>query len=60
MKDYTMEITKDQYERYQKGELKKSELFSEAAIMGYGVYMGAPYEDNGKYFLNYSMGSSCD
>ena len=60
MTDSRRELTKDQYDRYQKGELKKSELFSEAAIMGYGVYLGVPYEEDGKYFVNYSMGSSCD
>ena len=60
MNDYTRELTKDQWERYWKGELKKEELHSEAAIMGYGVYWGRPYEKDGKYYLPFSMGSSCD
>ena len=60
MGNYEKELTQEQWERYWKGDLKKSELFSEAAIMGYGVYLGKPYEKDGKYFLPYSMGNSCD
>ena len=60
MKDYTRELTKDQWDRYWKGELDKSELHSEEAICGYGVYWSRPYEKDGKYYLPYSMGSSCD
>ena len=60
MEDFVRELTKEQWERYQKNELKASELFSEAAIMGYGVYLGRAFEHNGKYFIRCSMGSSCD
>ena len=60
MKNYTKELTKDQFERYFKGELSKSELFSVAELIGYGVYLGVPYEEDGKYYVSYSMGSSCD
>lgn len=54
------EITKDQYDRYFKGELDKSELHSEAEIYGYGVYWGNPYEKDGKYYMPYYMGDSCE
>ena len=60
LNDYKKELTQEQWERYWKGELPKSELHSMAEIMGYGVYWGRPYEDNGKYYLPYSMGSSCE
>lgn len=60
LNDYKKELTQDQWERYWKGELAKDELFTEAEIWGYGVYLGRAYEDNGKYILPYSMGSSCD
>ena len=59
MKDYKKELTQEQWERYWRGELQKSELHSEADI-GRGVYWGRPYEKDGKYFLPYSMGNSCD
>ena len=54
------ELTQEEWVKYWNGELKKSDLFSESVIMGYGVYLGKPYEKNGKYYLPYSMGSSCD
>jgi len=60
MEDFVRELTEEQWEKYQKNELKATDLFSEAAVMGYGVYLVSAFEHNGKYFINCSMGTSCD
>lgn len=33
---------------------------SDDIIYGYGYYGGSIYESNGKYYMRYSIGSSCD
>ena len=64
---YTLnrEITKDIYERaltnrkYIVGEDMKK-VFDEAEMCGYGIYGTQVFEKDGKYFVHYYRGSSCD
>ena len=60
MSDFERELTKEQWEKYQRRELSKWDLFSESAIMGYGATIGSAYEKDGKYFIRCSMSDSCD
>ena len=38
----------------------KNNLFDTWQLCGYGVYGARAYEENGKYWCAYSMGSTCD
>lgn len=38
----------------------KEKLFDPADIYGYGVYSAEVYELDGKYYLSYNRGESCD
>lgn len=67
MQTCTKELTKEQWDnntavardgsRYLK---KYSGVFSEAQVMGYGIYGTECYEKDGKYICKYKTGSSCD
>lgn len=52
------EITKEEYEKAK--EKGVYSLFGEYMLMGYGVYDAETYERDGKYYLSYSRGNSCD
>ena len=53
------EITKEEYDQAQeKGAM--SLITSEALLIGYGVYGAFVYEKDGKYYLRYKRGDSCD
>lgn len=54
------EITKEDYEKINSGEKNVYDFFSDAAVMGYGLSAHQPYEKEGRYFIPYYMGSSCD
>ena len=59
------EITKEQYERAMQhsGYIAKedeSAIFTTAEIWGYGVYSLKAKEENGKFYVHYELGSSCD
>ena len=59
------EITKEQYERgmANKGWLTSEDsmsVFSEAERWGYGVYCAMVKAEDGKYYVTYDMGTSCD
>ena len=41
-------------------EEDKESVWSVAQLYGYGVYSGHVYEENGKYYVPFSMGDSCD
>lgn len=59
MIDVTYEISKEDYEKALRdgaGSLIKNP----ALWMGYGVYDPRVYESDGKYYLTYSRGTSCD
>lgn len=60
MEDFVRELTEEQWNKYQENKLQATDLFSESAVMGYGVYLGSAFEHNGKYFIHCSMGTSCD
>lgn len=65
MKRYTREITKEQYDRAMKNnkyitEEDKKTIFTESEIWGYGVYSPKVAEKDGKYYVNYESGDSCD
>lgn len=59
------EITKDIYERaltnrkYIISE-DMNKVFNEAELCGYGIYRTQVFEEDGKYFVHYYMGASCD
>ena len=59
------EINKDIYERaltnrkYIIGE-DMPKVFKEAELCGYGIYGTQVFEKDGKYYVSYYMGSTCD
>ena len=64
MREITREITKRKSNDYYDSQPNvsvaiKSEM-SDDIIYGYGYYGGSVYENNGKYYMQYSIGSSCD
>lgn len=57
------EITAEQYERAKNGYLteeNREAVFSPSELYGYGVYGGDVIERDGKYYVRYSLGSTCD
>lgn len=59
------EISKDIYDRAKENRMyivseDMSKVFSISQLCGYGVYLPIVSEDNGKYYVNYYLGSSCD
>ena len=61
MKRIVREITEEQYNRAV-NKLDTSGLFSPQEVMGYGVYCERYFQDkeDGKYYVEYSVGDSCD
>ena len=65
MTRYQRKITKEQYERamLNKGLLTEddeNDVFSISEICGYGVYMPTVIQNNGEYYVTFTLGSSCD
>ena len=58
MVDVSFEISKDDYDKAQKDG--PYSIISEAVICGYGAYGAKVTEVEGKYYLSYSRGNSCD
>lgn len=58
MVDVSREITKEEYEQA-KAENPYS-IIPDWVCMGYGAYGAEVSEENGKYFLRYKRGDSCD
>lgn len=59
------EITKEQYDRAKANnsyliDSDREEVFSDSERCGYGVYGGSVMEDGGKYYVLFSLGSTCD
>lgn len=59
------EITKEIYERAKENrnyiaseDMEK--IFNISELCGYGVYGDQVYEENGKYFVKFRLGSTCD
>lgn len=63
MREITREITKEKYDYYDSqpnvSVAIKSEM-SDDIIYGYGYYGGSVYESDGKYYMKYSIGNSCE
>lgn len=63
MREITREITKEKYDYYESQSNVSAAIKSEMSddiICGYGYYGGSVYESNGKYYMRYSIGNSCD
>ena len=59
MVDVTYQISKEEYEQAkEKGAM--SLITDPALISGYGVYGARVSEADGKYYLSFSRGNSCD
>lgn len=57
------EISAEQYARAKNGYLTKEDrevVFSPSELYGYGVYGGDVIERDGKYYVRFSLGSTCD
>jgi hypothetical protein len=57
------EITPEQYARAKNGYLTEEDretVFFPSELYGYGVYGGDVIERDGKYYVRYSLGSTCD
>ena len=57
------EITAEQYGRAKSGYLTEEDreiVFYPSELYGYGVYGGDVIERDGKYYVRYSLGSTCD
>ena len=55
----TRELTKEQYTNVIENH-DASGIFSESEVMGYGVYDDKYYEKDGKYYVEFTLGSSCE
>lgn len=53
------EITEEQYKKATIDH-DTSDVFTMQEVCGYGVYCEHFYEQNGKYYVSYQLGSSCD
>ena len=58
MVSVTYEITEEEYKKAQ--EEGPRSIVSESVIMGYGCYGAAVSEHDGKFYLSYERGDSCD
>ena len=58
MVDVCYEISKEEYDKAL--EHGADSIISDAIHMGYGVYGANVKENDGKYYLTYSRGDSCD
>jgi len=58
MVEVMYEISKEEYDKGQKEGAKS--LVSETIQLGYGCYCAKVFERDGKYYLRYDRGSSCD
>lgn len=54
----TYEISKDDYDKAIKEGA--DEIIGEHIHMSYGVYSSVVYESEGKYYLSYDRGDSCE
>lgn len=63
--DHERDITAEQYRRAIKNhgliaEQDEDKIFTKYELIGRGVYYATVYEKNGRYFVRYSLGDSCD
>lgn len=62
---HVKKITKEQYDRAMaaNGSIVKEDIpnvFTDAERWGYGLYGNTVFENNGEYFVSYTLGSTCD
>ena len=68
METRTKELTKEQYDELMEAshgrgyvsEELKTKYFDLIILRGYGLYRTGVYERDGKYILEYNVGTSCD
>lgn len=65
MRTYEKEISKEIYDKAvaNNGTVPDSaykDIFSVSELIGYGVYRVSAFEKDGKYFVKYQRGDSCD
>lgn len=65
MRQCERKISKEVYDRARmnKGFIQREDeltVFTDAERLGYGVYSGYVFEQDGDYFVRYSIGDSCD
>jgi len=65
MSSYDREIDKELYDKCMEcgGHIPaemQHDFYGEAVMQGYGFYGDRVYEKDGKYFVRFSIGSSCD
>ncbi len=65
MTKHRRKINKDVYERSLKtggyiSDADKEAVFTDAEIWGYGVYAAKVCYEEGEYYVDYKLGSSCD
>ena len=53
------EITEEQFKKAV-NEHDVTDIFTAQEVCGYGVYCERYYAQDGKYFVSYQLGSSCD
>lgn len=59
MKQLHKEITEEQYQKAVTEHIYDG-IFTVQEECGYGVYNKHFYQEKGKYFVRYELGSSCD
>jgi len=59
MKRVTREITKEQFVNVIEKH-DASGIFTTQELMGYGIYQERYYEQDGKYYVDFTLGDSCD
>jgi hypothetical protein len=65
MTKYKREITKEQYDRAMENRgyitsQDEADIFSMAELCGYGVYSAMADMVDGKYYVKFYLGGSCD
>ena len=65
MTNHEREITKEVYDhaKANRGYITADDsdrVFTISELIGYGVYGDQVFERDGKYYVSYSLGSSCD
>lgn len=65
MRNIKREISKEIYDRAMAnhGQITKDDtdsVYSISEVMGYGVYSERVLEEDGKYYVSFQMGDSCD
>ena len=64
MTQHRKTITKEQYDEAMRNNgfisSDNAEIFDAAERYGYGVYCPVAEEENGAYFVEYELGSTCD